>query len=82
MKQGLPVQIQQALDVLRVIGNNQVHPGTMDIRDDPETAATLFGLVNMIVDVMITQPKHVQALFNKLPASAQQQIQKRDAGKP
>ncbi len=82
VRKGLPVPIQQALDVLRVIGNNQVHPGVLDIRDDPATAASLFGLINMVVEVMITQPKHVQALFNKLPANAQQQIQKRDSGKP
>jgi hypothetical protein len=82
VKKGLPIQMQQALDVLRVIGNNQVHPGVLDVRDDPGTAASLFGLINMVVEVMITQPKHVQALFNKLPANAQQQIQKRDTGKP
>jgi hypothetical protein len=82
VKKGLPVQIQQALDVLRVIGNNQVHPGILDIRDDPATASALFGLINMVVEVMITQPKHVEALFNKLPANAQQQIQKRDSSKP
>jgi hypothetical protein len=82
VKKGLPFQIQQALDVVRVIGNNQVHPGVLDIRDDPDSAAALFGLINMTVEVMITQPKHVQALFNKLPANAQQQIQKRDATKP
>lgn len=81
VKKGLPLQVQQALDVLRVIGNNQVHPGILDVRDDPETAAALFGLINMIVEVMITQPTHVQALFNKLPGTAQQQIQRRDAGK-
>lgn len=82
VKKGLPVQIQQALDVLRVIGNNQVHPGILDIRDDPATASSLFGLINMVVEVMITQPKHVEALFNKLPANAQQQIQRRDSDKP
>ncbi|HEY1939810.1 MAG TPA: DUF4145 domain-containing protein [Candidatus Angelobacter sp.] len=82
VKNGLPVQVQQAFDVLRVIGNNQVHPGVLDVRDEPETASALFGLLNMIVEVMITRPKQVEALFNKLPAEAQQQIQKRDAGKP
>src|ERR1700704_6610852 len=34
--QGLPLQVQQSLDIVRVIGNEQVHPGTLDVRDDPE----------------------------------------------
>src|SRR5258708_22812888 len=33
---GLPTQIQQALDVIRVIGNNAVHPGQIDIREEKE----------------------------------------------
>lgn len=82
VKNGLPIHVQQALDVLRVIGNNQVHPGVLDVRDDPETAAALFGLINIVVEVMITQPKQIQALFDKLPTNAVQQIQKRDASKP
>jgi hypothetical protein len=43
---GLPIEIQQSLDIVRVVGNNQVHPGTLDVRDDPETAEHLFELVN------------------------------------
>jgi hypothetical protein len=37
-----------------------------DLRDDAETAAKLFPLVNIIADVMITQPKHVQEMYTAL----------------
>src|SRR5262249_11163434 len=64
---GLPATIQKALDTVRVIGNESVHPGTIDLRDEPETAAALFGLVNLIVQDRITQPKEIDTLYGKLP---------------
>lgn len=78
VKDGLDPRVQQALDVVRVVGNNAVHPGEMDIRDDRGTALQLFALVNLIVDIMITQPAHVKQLFDSLPAGALQAIVKRD----
>jgi len=79
VKKGLPPRIQQALDAVRVIGNNAVHPGELDLRDDIETASALFGLVNMIVTVMITQPKEVEDLYSRIPSGALEQIERRDA---
>jgi hypothetical protein len=35
---GLDPKIQKALDVLRVIGNEAVHPGQIDLKDDKTTA--------------------------------------------
>jgi len=81
VKNGLDVRVQQALDVVRVIGNNAVHPGQIDLRDDRATAEKLFGLVNLIAEIMITQPKHVAAMYASLPESALDAISKRD-GKP
>jgi len=45
---GLPPRVQQALDSVRVIGNESVHPGTLDLMDDRATANMLFRLVNFI----------------------------------
>ena len=42
--------IQQALDVVRVVGNNAVHPGVIDFNDNKAVAIQLFGLVNVIVE--------------------------------
>lgn len=75
---GLPVRIQQALDSVRVIGNNAIHPGEIVIDDSPEYANILFNLVNMIVDYQITQPNEVEKLFATLPQGAIDNIEKRD----
>ncbi len=77
---GLSPQIQQSLDIVRVVGNNAVHPGQLDLKDDHETASKLFGLINLIVEVMITQPKHIKAMYDAVvPSSLQAAIQKRDS---
>jgi Domain of unknown function (DUF4145) len=78
VKKGLPVTVQQALDSVRVIGNNAVHPGQIDLRDDPAMATGLFELTNIICDYMISQPKRVAAIYEKLPENLRQAIQKRD----
>jgi hypothetical protein len=78
VKKGLEVQIQQALDVVRVIGNNSVHPGVISLKDDRSTAIRLFELVNIIVERRISIPKRIEALFGDLPPGARDAIAKRD----
>lgn len=78
VKKGLPVKVQQSLDIVRVVGNNAVHPGQIDLTDDVGTASKLFTLINIIADVMITQPKEVDSLFNSLPAKQLDGIKQRD----
>lgn len=82
VKNGLDVRLQKALDIVRVTGNDSVHPGQMDIEDNPKTAASLFGLVNTIADNLISQPKHIDSLFEALPDSKKQAIEKRDTKNP
>jgi len=63
---------------VRVIGNDAVHPGQIDLKDNTDMAEKLFDLVNLITDVMITQPKQVDDLYESLPHSKKEQIIKRD----
>ena len=76
---GLPVQMQRALDAVRVIGNESVHPGKLDLKDDHDIAEHLLELVNMIVEDRITRPKQLEALYARLPQSKRDGIEKRDA---
>ncbi|MGO4637237.1 DUF4145 domain-containing protein [Mesorhizobium sp. 2RAF45] len=81
VQKGLDRRIQRALDIVRVVGNNAVHPGQIDLKDDRATAEKLFGLVNLIADALISQPKHIDAMFDDLPEGAREAIEKRDAPK-
>jgi len=78
VKEGLPVKIQKALDTVRVTGNEAVHPGILDLRDDQETAQNLFKLINFIAEKMISEPKEVEKLFDSLPEDKKEAIEKRD----
>jgi hypothetical protein len=79
VKDGLDARIQKSLDIVRVVGNSAVHPGMIDLTDDRDTASKLFRLVNIIADVMITQPRHIDELYEDLPETSKQQIKNRDA---
>jgi hypothetical protein len=78
VQKGLDVRVQRALDTVRVIGNEAVHPGEVDLHDDVETAGQLFVVVNAIADQMITQPKLRDALYEKLPKAKLDGIAARD----
>jgi hypothetical protein len=76
---GLPEEVAQALDVLRVIGNNSVHPGELDLRDDVATATALFECLNHIVEERIARPQRIGGLFARLPERARTAIEARNA---
>ena len=79
VQKGLPTIVQKALDAVRVIGNKAVHPGQIafDV-DDRATAETLMKLLNIITERLITEPKEIDGIFDALPQSVKDSIEKRD----
>lgn len=75
---GLPVLVQKALDYCRVVGNHAVHPGEIEINDEPEVARNLFSMINFIVEDRITRPREIEELYGKLPEESRRAIEKRD----
>jgi hypothetical protein len=75
---GLDPHIQQALDVIRVTGNNAVHPLDMDPEDVVENVPVLFEMINLIVDERISRQKNINERFARLPEKARLAIEKRD----
>ena len=79
VKKSLPFKLQQALDSVRVVGNNAVHPGQLDLTDTPELATKLFTFLNIIVDNRITQDRMIDQFYTgTIPANLQQAIVTRD----
>lgn len=79
VSKGLPDEVQQALDAVRVIGNEAVHPGQVDIRDDRETANKLFDLVNFIAYDRITRPNQIAGVYSMIPEGKRKAIEERNA---
>lgn len=77
VKKGLPEIVQQSLDVVRVTGNDAVHPGQIET-DNPEVVGQLFNLINVIVEYMIALPKKVSGIYSSLPSGKIDGINKRD----
>ena len=79
VKKGLPESVQKALDVVRVVGNKAVHPGQIafDV-DDKATATMLMRLLNIIVERIITEPNEIDSLYQGLPDSVRESIDRRD----
>ena len=76
---GLKPTVQKAADIVRVTGNDGVHPGQIDT-DDEQTVMRLFGLINIIAEDQITQPAEIEALYQELPQDKRDGIENRDDG--
>lgn len=81
VSKGLDPHIQQALDVIRVTGNNAVHPLEMNLEDDHDSVVVLFEMINFIVEERISRPQKTRQRFANLPEKARLAIEKRDRPK-
>lgn len=78
---GLLPQIQKALDAIRIIGNESVHPGEIKDEDLGGSVGAMFELLNFIVQDRITRFKEIDALYDSLPESKRQGVERRDTSK-
>ncbi|MEO5707657.1 MAG: DUF4145 domain-containing protein [Alteraurantiacibacter sp.] len=77
---GLGRRVRDSMDILRVVGNNAVHPGEIDFQDNTEVSLGLFRIINFIIDKSISEPAHIDSIFSQLPEGAREAIVRRDSG--
>lgn len=70
---------QKALDLIRINGNNAVHPGEIQIKE--ETTEYMYKLLNIIVQKLISDKKQIDDLFEKLPKNIKESIERRESKK-
>lgn len=78
VKEGLSERLQRALDTVRVVGNNAVHPGEISVEDNPDLARFMFDLVNLVTDDLIGKYRRLDRAFEALPDGAKESISVRD----
>ena len=77
-KKGLNLEIVHALDIVRVVGGQAVHPLEMQLDDDVKIASSLFKIVNYISEFIYTSKKTIEEVFQDLPDGKKEAIKKRD----
>jgi hypothetical protein len=59
-----PIEAIQAMDSIRVFGNEAVHPGKIQLDEPEEMTLFLFELMNDIMEETISKPKkHNKGVF-------------------
>lgn len=78
VKNWLNPTIQKALDSVRIVWNEAVHPWELDLKDDVETVTKIFWLINIIAEALISIPKQIEVDYWSLPADKIKWVENRD----
>lgn len=75
-EKGLSEMVINSMDSLRITGNHAVHPGQLDLKEDKERVAKLFGFINLIAQKLISEPREVNDFYNSLPRKSPDVVKK------
>ena len=67
VERGLPDSLQKMMDIVRIVGDEAVHPGEINIDDNKDLAIAMFRLINLIIEKIVTEPKEINELYNLMP---------------
>lgn len=76
----LSKKLEKMSDILRIAGNNSVHPDKigLNLDDNPELVDMLFRLINTIIEEAITAPRALDDLYDLIPQNLKKGIEARN----
>ncbi len=81
VNKGLDSKTIEELDVVRIMGGQAIHPLTINLDDDIDSAQILFNIINHIVQKLYTDEKEFEKINKLIPKSKKDAIKKRDINK-
>jgi hypothetical protein len=75
---GLSEELQRSMDIIRILGNESVHYGSVNLNEDRTTANKLFLIFNLIVEKTITNRNMLADIYDQLPENKVNGIKQRD----
>jgi hypothetical protein len=78
----LAPDLQQAMDALRITGNDASHPGEVRLDDEAGGVTALFEIVNVLVERLVSIPARISKIYDALPEAKRDQVARRDAAAP
>ena len=79
VREDVDARVQKVLDAAQIIESN-ARPGQIGLREDRATAETLSGLVNLICEKMIMEPRHLQEVHTKVREDARTGMEQQAQG--
>jgi hypothetical protein len=80
VREDVDARVQKVLDAAQILESNAMHPGQIGLGEDRATAETLSGLVNLICEKMIMEPRHLQEVYTKVREGARTAMEQRAQG--
>jgi Domain of unknown function (DUF4145) len=80
VQEDVDARAQKVLEAMCIIESNATPPGQIGVGDNRAAAETLSGLVNLICEKMIMEPRHLQAVYTKLREGALNAMERRAEG--
>lgn len=68
----------RCMDICRIIGNEGVHPGTIDFISNPDIVPPLFFLINLATDRLFSDERREEELYRLLPEEKRKNLEERN----
>src|SRR5262245_9364035 len=75
LQEEIDARVQKVLDAMRIIESDATPPDQTSVGDNRAQAETLSGLINLMCEKMMVEPRHLQALYAKAREGAQNGIE-------